>query len=67
MHRVRISRPCLVARMTSTVRRNGAADLMADYIAERRLPPYAPAFRLDRYQDPAYRTLVAEWGDSGQL
>jgi glycine/D-amino acid oxidase-like deaminating enzyme len=46
---------------------NGAADLLADYIAERRLPPYAPAFRLDRYQDPAYRTLLAEWGDSGQL
>jgi len=46
---------------------NGAADLLADYIAERRLPRYAPAFHLDRYQDPAYRTLLAEWGDSGQL
>ena len=42
------------------------ADL-ADYIAGRPLPRYAPAFRLDRYQDPAYRTLLAEWGDSGQL
>jgi glycine/D-amino acid oxidase-like deaminating enzyme len=46
---------------------NGAADLLADYIAERPLPRYAPAFRLDRYQDPAYRTLLAQWGDSGQL
>jgi sarcosine oxidase, subunit beta len=46
---------------------NGAADLLADYIAERPLPRYAPAFRLDRYQDPAYRTLLARWGDSGQL
>jgi hypothetical protein len=46
---------------------NGAADLLADYIAERPLPRYAPAFRLDRYRDPAYRTLLAEWGDSGQL
>jgi glycine/D-amino acid oxidase-like deaminating enzyme len=46
---------------------NGAADLLADYIAGRPLPRYAPAFRLDRYQDPAYRTLLAEWGDSGQL
>lgn len=46
---------------------NGAADLLADYIAERPLPRYAPAFHLDRYQDPAYRTRLAAWGDSGQL
>ncbi|MGH7365088.1 MAG: NAD(P)/FAD-dependent oxidoreductase [Candidatus Rokuibacteriota bacterium] len=46
---------------------NGAADLLADYIAERPLPHYAPAFRLDRYEDPAYRQLLANWGDSGQL
>ncbi len=46
---------------------NGAADLLADYIADRPLPRYAPAFRLDRYEDPAYRALLADWGDSGQL
>jgi glycine/D-amino acid oxidase-like deaminating enzyme len=46
---------------------NGAADLLADHIAGRPLPPYAPAFRLDRYADPAYRGLLADWGDSGQL
>ena len=46
---------------------NGAADLLADYIAERPLPHYAPAFRLDRYDDPAYRALLENWGDSGQL
>ena len=46
---------------------NGAADLLADYIAERPLPRYAPAFHLDRYQDSAYRTLLDNWGDSGQL
>jgi glycine/D-amino acid oxidase-like deaminating enzyme len=46
---------------------NGAADLLADYIAERPLPQYAPAFHLDRYKDPAYRALLATWGDSGQL
>ncbi len=46
---------------------NGAADLLADYIAERPLPRYAPAFRLDRYDDPAYRGLLERWGDSGQL
>ena len=46
---------------------NGAADLLADYIAERPLPRYAPAFRLDRYDDPAYMKLLENWGDSGQL
>jgi glycine/D-amino acid oxidase-like deaminating enzyme len=46
---------------------NGAADLLADYIAGRPLPAYAGAFHLDRYQDSAYRTLLASWGDSGQL
>ncbi|HEV8440814.1 MAG TPA: FAD-dependent oxidoreductase [Methylomirabilota bacterium] len=46
---------------------NGAADLLADYISERPLPAYAPAFRLDRYEDPAYRDLLERWGDSGQL
>jgi len=46
---------------------NGAADLVADHITGRPLPAYASAFRLDRYDDPAYRALLAEGGDSGQL
>jgi len=46
---------------------NGAADLLADYISGRPLPSYAPAFRLDRYDDPEYKELLARWGDSGQL
>jgi glycine/D-amino acid oxidase-like deaminating enzyme len=46
---------------------NGAADLLADYIAERPLPRYAPAFRLDRYEDPEYVKRLESWGDSGQL
>ena len=46
---------------------NGAADLLADYIAERPLPHYAPAFHLSRYDDPAYQKLLDNWGDSGQL
>jgi sarcosine oxidase, subunit beta len=46
---------------------NGAADLLADYITERPLPFYAPAFHLDRYDDPAYQKLLDNWGDSGQL
>ncbi len=28
---------------------------------------YAPAFHLDRYDDPAYQKLLDNWGDSGQL
>jgi glycine/D-amino acid oxidase-like deaminating enzyme len=46
---------------------NGAADLLADYIIGGSLPPYAPAFRLDRYGDPSYCALLDSWGDSGQL
>ena len=46
---------------------NTAADLLADYIAERPLPRYAPAFRLDRYDDAEYVKLLDSWGDSGQL
>jgi sarcosine oxidase, subunit beta len=46
---------------------NGAADLLADYIAERPLPSYAPAFRLDRYDNPEYVSLLDSWSDSGQL
>lgn len=46
---------------------NGAADLLADHITGRPLPRYAPAFQLDRYDDPTYRELLERWGDSGQL
>jgi sarcosine oxidase, subunit beta len=46
---------------------NGAADLVADHIAGRRLPRYAPAFAPARYDDPTYRALLEQWGDSGQL
>jgi glycine/D-amino acid oxidase-like deaminating enzyme len=46
---------------------NGAADLVADHVAGRRLPPYAPAFSLSRYEDPAYLALLDRWGDTGQL
>jgi glycine/D-amino acid oxidase-like deaminating enzyme len=46
---------------------NAAADLLADYISGRPLPAYAPAFRLDRYDDLAYQELLARWEDSGQL
>jgi glycine/D-amino acid oxidase-like deaminating enzyme len=46
---------------------NGAADLLADHVTGRTLPPYAPAFRLERYDDPAYCKLLERWDDDGQL
>jgi sarcosine oxidase, subunit beta len=46
---------------------NTAADLLAAHIAGAPLPAYAPAFQLSRYDDPAYQTLLDNWGDSGQL
>src|SRR3989304_36914 len=36
-----------------------AAGLLADHITGRPLPRYAPAFSLERYDDPAYRALLA--------
>jgi glycine/D-amino acid oxidase-like deaminating enzyme len=46
---------------------NAAADLLADHITGGALPHYAPAFRLERYDDPSYRALLDRWGESGQL
>jgi len=44
------------------------ADLLAAHIAGRDLPPYAPAMALSRYDDPAYRALLAAWDPTtGQL
>jgi len=42
-------------------------DLIARQILELPLPPYAPAFQLSRYADPAYNALLATWGDGSQL
>jgi sarcosine oxidase, subunit beta len=44
-----------------------AGELVASHVTGRLLPPYAPAFTLARYDDPAYRALLDRWGDSGQL
>ena len=45
----------------------GAGELLALHVAGRELPSYAPAFRLERYQDPAYLKLLENWGSSGQI
>ena len=42
-------------------------ELIARHITGGALPDYAPAFRVDRYQDPDYATLLDSWGDGGQL
>ena len=44
-----------------------AAELIAAHITGSTLPSYEAAFRLDRYQNPAYRALLANWGSTGQL
>jgi hypothetical protein len=45
----------------------GAGELLAAHITGSKLPSYAPAFSLDRYDDPEYEKIFADWGDSGQL
>lgn len=44
----------------------GAAELLADTMLGAALPPYAPAFALQRYDDPQYLQQVTQW-DEGQL
>lgn len=45
----------------------GAGELLACHVAGGPLPPYAPAFAFDRYEDPQYRQLLDGWEGSGQL
>jgi glycine/D-amino acid oxidase-like deaminating enzyme len=44
-----------------------AGELLAAHVTGAALPGYAPAFLLSRYQDPAYRALLQNWGDTQQL
>jgi glycine/D-amino acid oxidase-like deaminating enzyme len=44
-----------------------AGELVAAWVTGGALPEYAPAFRLERYQDPSYRALLDAWSTSGQL
>jgi glycine/D-amino acid oxidase-like deaminating enzyme len=44
-----------------------AGELLAAHIAGARLPSYAAALSLDRYNDPDYLRALEHWGDSGQL
>jgi len=45
-----------------------AGELLALHVAGRPLPAYAPAFLLNRYEDPEYQKLLKHWDAvSGQL
>ncbi|HEU5393933.1 MAG TPA: FAD-dependent oxidoreductase, partial [Candidatus Methylomirabilis sp.] len=45
-----------------------AAELLAAHVTGGGLPDYAPAFLLERYEDPAYQAALANWdASSGQL
>jgi glycine/D-amino acid oxidase-like deaminating enzyme len=44
-----------------------AGELLAAHITGNELPPYTPAFTLDRYEDPTYQKLLENWEESGQL
>jgi glycine/D-amino acid oxidase-like deaminating enzyme len=45
----------------------GAGELLAAHLTGSKLPHYAPAFVLERYEDPGYQKLLEDWGESGQL
>jgi glycine/D-amino acid oxidase-like deaminating enzyme len=45
-----------------------SGELLAAHLTGSTLPEYAPAFRLERYQDPEYRQLLETWDQaSGQI
>lgn len=45
----------------------GLAELLAAQVVGDSLPDYAPMFGLARYEDPAYKTMLKNWGASWQL
>ncbi len=44
-----------------------AGELLAAHIIGKKLPSYADAFSLSRYDDPEYRKQLESWSESGQL
>jgi glycine/D-amino acid oxidase-like deaminating enzyme len=45
----------------------GVADLLAAQVTGTKLPKYADAFELKRYNDPEYQKKLENWGESWQL
>jgi len=44
-----------------------SGELLAAHLTGADLPHYARVFRLERYEDPAYRKLLESWDETGQL
>lgn len=44
-----------------------AGELLANHVTGSALPSFAPAFALERYQDPDYRKLLDTWDNTGQI
>lgn len=44
-----------------------AGELLAAHVSGAELPDYAPAFQLERYQDPTYLTQFADADTAGQI
>jgi glycine/D-amino acid oxidase-like deaminating enzyme len=44
-----------------------SGELLAAHMTDNELPPYAPWFLLERYEDPEYQELLENWDESGQL
>jgi len=42
-------------------------ELLAAHVTGAKLPSYAAAFALSRYEDPAYQKKLENWKDEGQL
>ena len=45
----------------------GVGDLLATHVTGGKLPSYAPAFELSRYENPEYMQQLENWGENGQL
>jgi glycine/D-amino acid oxidase-like deaminating enzyme len=45
----------------------GVGDLLASHVTGAKLPDYASAFELARYEDSEYQKILENWGDTGQL
>lgn len=46
---------------------SAAGELVAAHVTHSDLPRYAPAFMLERYQDPEYQKLLENWDKTGQI
>ncbi len=44
-----------------------SGELLAAHLTGSELPPYAPWFLLERYEDLEYQKLLEDWDESGQL